>query len=343
MTTISTPRADHSTNSFIGYDFRFSPAETEAYRDALMGLSSPYEDYGRFLGEVSQLHAAGYVPARFADFCEASMLRNFAEEPYIVIGGAPIDPHLPRFGSADPVNDKYQLKNTFVAEGFLAAYAVLTGTDMIGHLSVNNGDMFHDIYPKESMFGTQSQKTLGTLKFHRDFTNHFVCPDFVNTLTLRDTPRNEVYSTFAITRRAIQDLSDRDVEILHQIRFYTPYDDVSVSNSAVRLGRARDHAVLLEAQGAKVFEGRTEGLDAEAQEALDNFMVALHRHKQLRISLPGDSVTFSNHHVIHGREVHEIHDAESLKQRWLLKTHNVYSLRAFEDFFLADRYGVVNG
>jgi L-asparagine oxygenase len=32
-----------------------------------------------------------------------------------------------------------------------------------------------------------------------------------------------------------------------------------------------------------------------------------------------------------------------LKQRWLLKTHNVHSLRAFEEFFLAERFGVVNG
>lgn len=341
MTTPSTRSAPQSSN--IGYDFVFSSVETAALCDALLGLSNPYEDFDRFLGEVAQLRAAGFVPGRFVDFCEASMLRDFSDEPFIVIGGAPIDPHLPRFGSADPVHDKYQLKTTFVAEGFLATYAVLTGTDMIGHLSVNDGDMFHDIYPKESMYGTQSQKTLGTLKFHRDFTNHFVCPDFVNTLTLRDTPENEVYSTFAITKRATQDLSDRDLQILHEVRFYTPYDDISIANSAVPLGRAKNHAVLLEGQGAKVFEGRTEGLDPEAQDALDRFLAALHRRKQVRISLPGDSVTFSNHHVIHGREVHEIRDEESLKQRWLLKTHNVYSLRAFEDFFLAERYGVVNG
>lgn len=341
MTTVQT-RPAVTPSETIGHDFVFTPAETASMRDALLGLSSPYEDFDRFLTEVEQLRADG-TPSRFADFCEASMLRDFSEAPFVVINGAPIDPFLPRFSSDDPVQDKYELKTTFVGEGFLAVYAVLTGTDIIGHLSVNDGDMFHDIYPKQSMYETQSQKTLGTLKFHRDFTNHFVCPDFVNTLTLRDTPENEVLSTFTITKRAVQSLSDRDVEILHEKRFYTPYDDVSLANSAVALGRAQDHAVLLEGQGAKIFEGRTEGLDPEAQEALDHFVHALHRNKQARISVPGDSVTFSNHHVVHGREVRAIRDVDSLRQRWLLKTHNVYSLQAFDDFFVADRYGVVNG
>jgi hypothetical protein len=47
--------------------------------------------------------------------------------------------------------------------------------------------------------------------------------------------------------------------------------------------------------------------------------------------------------VIHGREVKQLRDIESLKRRWLMKTHNVNSLRAFEQYFLPGRYGVVNG
>jgi L-asparagine oxygenase len=331
-------------STIIDYDFVFTPAERESLIDTLLAVeASPYGDLTIYLDELAVLRDDRRVPERFVDFCELSMLRNFAVEPFVVIGNAPIDRDLPHFGSSDPVADKHRLKKTFVAEGFLGLYAVLTRTEIIGHLSVNNGDMFHDIYPKEAMFDTQSQKTLGTLRFHRDFTNHFVCPDFVNTLTLRDTPENEVYSTFTITRHAMEELTDSDLEILSQPRFYTPFDDVSTTSSAVELGRAKDHPVLLEQQGAKVFEGRTVGLDDEAQSVLDRFIAALHARKQLRVSRPGDSVTFSNHHVLHGREVREIRDVESLKQRWLLKTHNVYNLQVFEEFFLGDRYGVVNG
>src|SRR5580704_13944419 len=329
---------------FIGYDFVFTEQETAALTDALLDVgASPYDDAYAYLDAVGTLHGDPRTPTRFIDFCEMSMLRDFSTQPFVVIGGAPIDPVLPVFTSEDPVTEKRTVKKTFVAEGFLALYAKLTGTEIIGHLSVNDGDLFHDIYPKPSMFDTQSQKTLKTLKFHRDFTNHFVCPDFVNTLTLRDTPENEVYSTFTITTEALTDLSDRNVEILSSERFYTPFDDVTTLSENVSLGRAKDHPILIEQQGAKVFEGRTVGLDEESQDVLDRFLAALHRHKQLRVSVPGDSVTFSNDHVIHGREVNELRDIESLKKRWLLKTHNVYSLQSFEEFFLPGRFGVVNG
>jgi hypothetical protein len=329
---------------FIGYDFEFTDAERDSLHDALYEVAaSPYGDLFTYMDELNRLRDDKRLPSRFVDFCELSMLRDFSNEPFVVIGNAPIDRDLPVFGSSDPVADKRRLKKTFVAEGFLGIYAVLTRTEIIGHLSVNDGDMFHDIYPKESMYDTQSQKTLGTLRFHRDFTNHFVCPDFVNTLTLRDTPENEVYSTFTITKDAVAEMTDREVEILSQERFYTPFDDVSTMSMATELGRAKDHPVLIEQAGAKIFEGRTEGLDPEAQAVLDKFVAALHTRKKLRVSRPGDSVTFSNHHVIHGREVHEIRDIDSLRQRWLLKTHNVYNLQSFQEFFLEDRYGVVNG
>lgn len=329
----------------IDYDFTFSDAEREELRAALTDIAaSPYSDFDSYLSDVKALRHDRRLGSRFTDFCEMSMLRDFSKQPLVVIGNAPIDQDLPKFSSADPVTEKYHLKKTFVGEGFLAAYAVLTGTEIIGHLSVNGGDFFHDIYPKESMFDSQSQKTLGTLKFHRDFTNHFVCPDFVNTLTLRDTPTNEVYSTFTVTVHALEELSDRDRDILSEPRFHTPFDDVSTQEGNVLQDRrATNHAVINGEEGARVFEDRTKGLDEEAQQVLDRFVRALHTRKQMRVSKPGDSVTFSNRHVIHGREVNAIHDIEGLKQRWLLKTHNVYSLQAFEEFFLGDRYGVVNG
>jgi hypothetical protein len=326
------------------YDYSFTAAERAQLHQLLLEIPvSPYTEHQAFLDLVDDLARNGAVPNRFVDFCEASMLRDFASQPLVTIGQAPIDDDLPLFDPTRPVESKYQLKATFVAEGFLALYGRLTGTEIIGHLSVNGGDLFHDIYPKESMYDTQSQKTLATLRFHRDFTNHFVSPDFVNTLTLRDTPKNEVYSTFTTVADAIRDLDDRTVELLHEARYYTPYDDVSTQETRVKLGRASDHAILRPEDGARVFEGRTVGLDEETQRALDAFVVALHRNKSARVSRPGDSVTFSNRHVLHGREVHGIKDLDSLKQRWLLKTHNVFSLGAYEEFFLTDRYGVVNG
>src|SRR5580698_6023067 len=155
---------------FIGYDFVFTEQETAALTDALLDVgASPYDDAYAFLDAVGTLHGDPRTPTRFIDFCEMSMLRDFSTQPFVVIGGAPIDPVLPVFTSEDPVTEKRTVKKTFVAEGFLALYAKLTGTEIIGHLSVNDGDLFHDIYPKPSMFDTQSQKTLKTLKSRRNF------------------------------------------------------------------------------------------------------------------------------------------------------------------------------
>lgn len=328
----------------IGYDFTFSADENAKLARLLADVSAnPYTDYLPFMDEVDHVAGSRAVPARFVDFCELAMLRDFAGQPWIVIGNAPIDPQLPVFDPQQPVQEKYVLKTTFVAEAFLGLYGRLTGTEIIGHLSVNGGDFFHDIYPKESMYGTQSQKTLRTLRFHRDFANHFVSPDFVNTLTLRATPANEVFSTFTPVAAALEELDDRTISLLHEARFRTPYDDVSTRESTVALGETPVHAVLSDHDGARIFEGRTTADDDEGRRALDAFITALHRRKQIRTSEPGDSVSFSNRHVIHGREVGRIGDLEELKRRWLMKTHNVFSLATYEDFFVTDRYGVVNG
>lgn len=328
----------------MNYDFVFSERENEVLTAALLEVAAnPYDDHEGFMAEVAALASDPRVPARYAEFCRGYVRRDLADQPIAALGNCPIDRALPRFDPSDPVGSKYESKKTFVTEGFLALHAVMTGTEVIAHQSVNDGDFFHDIYPKESMYGSQSQKTLETLRFHRDFTNHFVSPDFVVTITLRDTPENEVYSTFVVNKQVIGDVDPETLKVLRKERFYTPFDDISTQESRLGLGRAKDHAVVTEDDGVKVFEGRTVGLDEKAQAAIETFIAALHRNKISYTTKPGDCISFSNNHVIHGREVRALRDVESLKQRWLMKTHNVYSLRSFEQYFLSERYGVVNG
>lgn len=327
----------------MNYDFRFTEAENADLRRILLDLSNhPYVAYADFMQEIRDVAGSGGVPSRFVEYTREAMGRDMASHPLAVMGNCPIDQDLAPFDPADPVTSKYDLKTTFVTEGFLALHAVLAGTEIIAHRTVNDGDFFHDIYPKESMYESQSQKTLKTLKFHRDFTNHFVSPDFVTTITIRDTPENEVYSTFAVNRRVIADLEPSDLALLREELFHTPFDDVSTRGAKLDLGRARDHAVI-SSSGVKVFEGRTVGLTQDAQQALEHFVASLHRNKQLHVGRPGDAISFSNSHVIHGREVRELRDLASLKQRWLMKTHTVYSLTEFQPFFEQHNYGVVNG
>ncbi len=324
-------------------DFVFRDDERDAlYETFLNAFVSPYEDYPAFRGWIRELALVGDVTSRYADFCREVAERDFAESPLVLVRNCPIDRDLPVFDPADPVRSKYERKRTFATESFLALHAALTGTEIVAHASVNGGDFFHDIYPKESMYETQSQKTLGTLRFHRDFTNHFVRPDFVSTIVLRDTPDNEVFSTYAVNRDVIWSLPDDVVEVLRGERFHTPYDDISTQDGS-GLGDAPNHAVVSGDDGLRLFEGRTRGIDPEAQEALEACIAALHENKVRYTPVPGDMVAFSNDHLLHGREVHAIRDMESMRRRWLMKTHNVYSLEPLERYFVAGRYGVVDG
>src|SRR5579884_2358402 len=148
------------------YDFVFSTEERESLVRTFNTVpSNPYSAYESFMDGIRALISDSRVPHRFVEFCAETKARDLEREPIVVIGNCPIDETLPVFDAEDPVRSKYQLKKTFVAEGFLALYALLTGTVPIAHKSVNGGDFFHDIYPKKSMYESQSQKTLETLRF----------------------------------------------------------------------------------------------------------------------------------------------------------------------------------
>lgn len=324
-------------------DYVFRDGERDAlYETFLSAFVSPYEAYPAFMGWIRELALVGDVMSRYAEFCWELRERDFAERPLVLVRNCPIDRDLPVLDPADPVRSKYERKRTFATESFLALHAVLTGTEIVAHASVNGGDFFHDIYPKESMYETQSQKTLGTLRFHRDFTNHFVRPNFVSTIVLRDTPDNEVFSTYAVNRDVIRSLPDDVLEVLRSERFHTPYDDIS-TQAGHGLGEAPNHAVVSGEAGVRLFEGRTRGIDPAAQRTLDACVAALHAKKVRYTPLPGDLVAFSNDHLLHGREVDAIRDIESMRRRWLMKTHNVHSLEPLEGHFVAGRYGVVDG
>jgi L-asparagine oxygenase len=327
--------------------FSFSDEERDQVTRALLALTAnPYREYAQFVEQIKQLADDPALPGRVRAFIEDLRHRAWTAEPLVRASNCPIDPVLPLLDPKDPVACKYGVKKTFVAEGFLALWGELTGTEVISHRSVNDGDRFHDIFPKESMYSSQSQKTLGTLRFHRDFTNHFVSPDFVNTLVLRDAGANEVLSTFTRNGDVLAQLDRVTLRVLRQPRFHTPFDDISVTETDVidRIDRdAETHPLLFGECGLRVFEGRTVGLDVEATEALAQVLALLHVHKRSFVNRPGELVGFANDAVIHGREARRVVDPSALAQRWLMKTHNVWSLTAHELFFEPDAYGVVHG
>jgi len=325
-------------------DFKFTASENEVIVNSLLSLSAqPYQFYTAFKQQIRLIISELPAMERFIQFTAELRSRSSYDFPFVFVENAPIDPELPELGNDDPVQEKYLKKKTFVAEGFLQMYAELTAQHPIAYLNVNDGDVFQDIFPKESMKDTQSQKSLGPIYFHKDFPNHFVRPDFVNILSLRSHHDNEIYTTFVSNRDIIQHLSPSTLDRLRSPEFYTPYDDITINSGKVPLGRAPDHSILAGTHHFRFFENRTIGLNPEAQAAVQELLNVAHTHKKRILMKHGDFVSISNNLSLHGREVMKISNIEESRKRWSLKTVNVHSCAPHFKYFVNGTDYLVNG
>lgn len=325
-------------------DFRFTDADRDRLYARLLEIEpSPYGEYEAFNASVADLIASGRVSKRLQAFTEEVKEWDRMARPFVLMKNCPIDCDVPPFDYQTPVESKHALKRTFVAEGFLALYAQLVETPPVGYRNVNDGDVFQDIYPKTSMRDSQSQKALGEIRFHKDLANHFVRPDYVNMLSMRADPRNRVYTCFVSNRDAIARLSSATLDVLREVEFHTPYDDLTVSKTNVVLGDAPPHPILSDEVDLRFFEGRTVGLTARAEQAMAELTETLHALKARVLLMPGDFLSEHNNFSIHCKEIVEVHDEDTLKTRWIIKTVNVEDLAAHEEHFMPGRRAIVNG
>jgi hypothetical protein len=325
-------------------NFRFGDAEHDALVQRLEAIRlNPYKAYAAFRHQVRLLVAGEPQLARFRDFLEARRRASAYEHPFVFLENCPIDRVLPELGNDDPVADKHAKKKTFVAEGFLQLYAEVAGEHPIAYLNVNDGDVFQDIYPKESLKATQSQKALGPIHFHKDLANHFVRPDLVNILSLRGCDDNEISTTFVANRDILAALDRHTLGVLREQVFYTPFDDLSVMSGNVQLGKAANHAVLTREVDLRFFENRTEGLTDSASSAVRRLTAALHAHKRRVQMRSGDFVSISNNLSLHGKEIGTVRDEAAQRRRWSIKTVNVHSIAPHLPHLVPGSDHLVNG
>lgn len=308
----------------ISPEFVFTDDERERIEKELLLLTAdPYRQYEAHRHQVRRLAADGTVPQRFLDYVATLEERDRDARPVVVLKNVPYDRDVPPFDFDEPVESKYKLKTTFLAEGFLALFAELAGTPAIGYVNVNAGDVFQDIYPKRELQGSQSQKALKEIFFHKDLANHFVRPDQVYMVGMRSNPVNEVYTTFVRNIDVIAAFTDEEVEHLRRPDFYTPFDDLTVKGGSLELGEADRHPIVSEEFNIRFFENRTVGLTPEAERLVPRVAEMLHRFKRRVFIEPGDFVVTYNNHTVHAKEVVSVGDPEALKTRWILKTVNV--------------------
>ncbi|KVQ66285.1 hypothetical protein WT22_08660 [Burkholderia territorii] len=236
----------------------------------------------------------------------------------------PVEMDLPVFGHDDPVRDKYEMKVTFVTEALLSLFALATGTPIIGYRTINNGDMFHDVYLKESLKHTASQKSMVSFGFHYDMGFKNVRPDWANLACVRSARQNCVSTSVCRNVDIINGLSSADLLTLSRPIYTTPPEVVSVvggeesATPPVKPIYFPDKPWKFE-----YFEGRTTTGDTDGMETIRRLDSLLHRAKQHLALEPGDLAAISNNHAMHCREVLSIHDMDAHRIRWLIKTYNV--------------------
>jgi L-asparagine oxygenase len=328
----------------IAPEFTLTEAERSALEKALGTVTAnPYRLYDAHRFQIGRLIAEGAVPERLHAYIRTLAARDRHAEPVVVVKNVPYDRDVPLFDFDEPVKSKYELKKTFVAEGFLALFAQLAGTPAIGYVNVNDGDVFQDIHPKRSLQSTQSQKALDRIYFHKDLANHFVRPDQVYMVGMRSTSENEVYTSFVRNVDVIASFSEAELEILRAAEFHTPFDDLTVMAGSLELGEADRHPVIGGEDDLRYFENRTLGVTDRAKALVPKITETLHALKRRVFIEPGDFVITYNNHTVHAKEVVTVRDPDALRNRWIIKTVNVDDIEQHRQHLMAGTGHLVNG
>ncbi|WP_203561416.1 taurine catabolism dioxygenase TauD [Ideonella livida] len=326
-----------------------SEHDKEALTSTFLKLSTnPYSEYLAFKEEISHLATSSALPDALTSACERILVaRETGGEAAYLLRNCPLDPEVPVFDQDDPVTDKYRQKRTFVAEGFLALFAELTGSPLLAYSTRNNGDFFHDVYAHNRYRNTQTQKTDGELYFHNDRTAHPVRADYLALLGMRSDPRNLIYTGYIDGRDILRLLPAHCQEALRQPLFHTPYDEYSRDSNTLQVD-SKPHTVLEESHCFRYYDTRTRPLPAAPVEAWDAMLAlkdALVRTTRQRVRLGvGDLFSFPNQAGLHNREILELSYPVQARRRWLLKTYSFRSpeyMRRFREAFTTGVDGFV--
>lgn len=330
----------------LEFNYTFKNSQRDELYQALESVKiDPYIDVELFKMAIGDLIASNNVPTWFEDICAEWREMDKMENPEFLLKNVPVDENIPVLDFRNPVLAKYRLKKTSITESFLELFAQLCHQESIGYKFVNTGDIYQDIHPMEKLKNTQSQKSIVNLGFHKDLANHFVRPDYVNIICLRNDMSNNVYTTFVRNIDLLNYLEDIGImELLKEEMYYTPYDALTKHGDAKgTLGKAKNHTIVYDNDNIAFFEGRTEGVTPEHQRAVDLVVDALHKLKRGHHFGKGDFISSENNKCIHGKEIASIGNPDKLKERWLMKTVNVNDIKKHEAHLMEGKKFIING
>ena len=328
------------------YKFDKNEKEELCSKLTLIAKISPYTNYQEFAAKIKETVESGLVPDFFVDLCKKIHEDSINGKHIHVLKNCPVDEVIPDLDLDNPVQDKYNLKKTYLGEAFLGTFACLLNSPLFSYASRNNGDFFTDVICINRFRGKRTGFTDGDLIYHNDRTSHPVQADYITLLGLRCPEDDLVYTDYIDGKDIIGYLTEEEIEILSQKWFYTAVDDLT-REKVKDWDKSREHAVI---NGEKVWFQDTltkpiEGAPEKAYRALLALRDAMtkapkHRHR-LEV---GDLLVFPNQYGLHNRERIEINNPEESAKRWLLKTYtfeNPEVADEFSDYWYEGKYGCV--
>lgn len=316
-------------NIFSIPDFTFTESEQFNMENVLLTINkSPYIDYLNFqLNTLDKLEKNKSTFEKLIYFCKKIKNTSREEKPFWYIKNSPIDRNIPIFDNIEPVKSKYKLKKTYISEAFLEIFSQLTDNPLLAYETRNNGDFFHDIYPQDQYNSTQTQKTYGELYFHNDRTAHHVRSDYLNLLGLRSDTKNKVLTGYVDGKDILRLLDKESQTVLREPIFVTPFDNLSKSSHKDQI-ESQTHSILENDFTFRFYLNRTY-VNSEfdrGEKALKRLEYAIKNAEKSYVYLqPGDFISFPNLNGLHSKELKEINNYKSLKERWILKTYSFKS------------------
>jgi L-asparagine oxygenase len=293
-----------------------TPEEQDAFRTAASGLA----DYDPVAETEQYVLAAQLAAARLPERVRrtaARFNRDGAAAGGLLIRNLPVEPLPPTPDHAD-----YGQGIQLPAARIFSVASALFG-DQFGFKPELAGHIIQDILPVSGFEDTQqsiSSRALLELHCETVFTDNRA--DVIGLLCLRPDPDREAGTVLASTAMLLPRLRPRTIAVLREPRFSTTVDGSFLRGSGI------DHPIVI--GPIQVLSGsltrprircdfaETRGLDAEAQEALDElYQVATEAIIEIRLEA-GDLLLIDNHDAFHGRTGFRRHG--NGRDRWLLRT-----------------------
>ncbi len=254
-------------------------------------IRSPQEHFEDFLLETRGISTVLYT--HFQD--QIDLFKSGAGQPYLLIKGLPIDPHLPN----TPLTVIASEKTTYASEALLMGMNLILGQPF-SYKYEKEGQCVHNICPNPAH--EQSLSNLGskvTFGFHMEMAFHKIKPDYLLLICLKEDHEKKCLTTMVDMEEAIRQTHSEAIEILRQ-----PLYKIDVPASYQREDWAPDWQPMIHGMTIVMAEHckihfKTPAAEAalnELRNTLDKIGSGVHLE-------PGDLLVLDNRRMMHGRSI----------------------------------------